>query len=349
MGISTDTAAQSVAHSIASAGRILAVTHANPDGDAIGSLIAFGHMAVALGKEIRLYCESPIPAHLAWLKSPVPILQRLEELCGWRPDRVLFLDCADEYRAGEAMAALVTRRDEADPDRADVICIDHHIANPLFGDVNWVDPGMGATGMMVALLAKEMGCALKGDLGEAIYLAIVSDTGSFTYGNTSALALQLAAEIVGNGLSLAEFTTKFENNWTLNRMHLWGALMREVKLLCSGNVVVSVVTDEHLARYNTERADLEGYASWLRRLKGSRVVILARSSAKGSKISLRSMGDVDVQAIAARFGGGGHKAAAGVDMRQPPREAATLILEAVCGEIGEDAACLNFQPGPCAR
>ena len=346
MARSTPTAARAVASSISSAERVLAVAHVNPDGDAIGSLAAMGHIALALGKETRLYCESPVPSYLAWLPFPAPVVRSLAELDGWRPDRVIFLDCADEHRAGEEMAGLVSQhREKAESGGIEVVCIDHHLANPLFADVNWVDPAMSATGMMLALLAKALALPLSGGLGEAIYLAIVSDTGSFTYGNTDALALRLAAEIVGNGLSLGEFTAKYENNWTLNRMHLWGALMREVSLLCSGKAVVSIVTDEHLARYNSERTDLEGYASWLRRLKDSKVVILARTSSKGSKISLRSMGDIDVQAIAARFGGGGHRAAAGIDMDLPPREAASAILEAVCKALGEEAVCQLAERG----
>lgn len=330
-------AAHDATQCIASGNRILAVTHVNPDGDAVGSLLALGHIAVALGKDIRLYCESPIPPFLAWLKSPVPVSRSLDELGSWQPDRIIFLDCADENRAGEEIRNRIAQYRESSGSGVKTVCIDHHIANPGFADVNWVDASMSATGMMVGFVGKDLGLPLSGGFGESVFLSMASDTGSFSFGNTTALTLQTAAEIVANGLSLAEFTAKYENNWTLDRMHLWGSLMREVALLCSGKAVVSIVTDEHLARYNSRRTDLEGYASWLRRLKGSKVVILARSSSKGSKVSLRSMGDVDVQAIAARFGGGGHKAAAGIDMAAPPREAAALVLEAVCKELGEDS------------
>ncbi|MCC8193040.1 MAG: DHH family phosphoesterase [Deltaproteobacteria bacterium] len=323
---------QAVARSLSSAGRILAVTHVNPDGDAVGSLVGLGHIAAALRSDIRLYCETPIPPHLAWLRSPTPILSALADLGDWTPDRVVFLDCADGKRAGAGIVAYLAGR--RDKNGLKTVCIDHHVANPNFADTNWVDPGMSATGMMIALLAKEFGIPLSGDLGEAVCLAIVSDTGSFSYANTSALALELTAEIVRNGLSMADFTTKYENHWTLNRMHLWGVLMREVRLLCDGKVVVSVVTDEMLERYNAPRAYLEGYASWLRRLANTKVVLLARPSRNGSKVSLRSMGDVDVQKIAAEYGGGGHKGAAGIDMTEQPREAADKVLEGICRALG---------------
>jgi len=324
---------QAVAQSILRARRILAVTHENPDGDAAGSLAALGHIAQSLGADVRLYCETPIPPYLNWIRYPSPVVASFDALAGWLPDLVVYLDCAEEIRAGEAIVEFVrVCREKA---AVETVCIDHHVANPHYADINWVDASMSATGCMVALLAKEKGVPLAGDLGEALCLAIISDTGSFSFGNTSALALELTAEIVKNGLSMADFTVKYENHWTLNRMHLWGALMKEVQLLCQGKVVVSVVTDELLERYNTSRSDLEGYASWLRRLANSKVIILARPSRKGCKISLRSMGDVDVQKIAAEFGGGGHKGAAGIDMPMPPAEAAEKVLGGVCHALGE--------------
>lgn len=334
-----DTAAQprrAVAQCIASAKRILAVTHMHPDGDAVGSLAALGHIAVSLGIDVRLYCETPLPDHLAWLHYPAPLVTNRAALGEWVPDCVIFLDCADDKRAGTEMADLIAacRAREAGCENIATICIDHHTGNPLYADYNWIDSSMSATGAMVALLAKSFGLPLAGDLGQALYFAIVADTGSFSYANTNALALELAAEIVKNGLSVADFTIKYENNWQLGRMHLWGALMGEVQLLCKGAVVVSVVTDELLRRYDARRTDLEGYASWLRRLAGSKVVLLVRPSRFGSKISLRSMGDVDVQKIAAEFGGGGHVGASGADMAEEPRKAAALVFKTVCAHLG---------------
>lgn len=334
--------AQAVAQSLAHAQRLLAVTHVNPDGDAVGSLVGIGHIAAALGIDVRLYCETPFPAHLGWINSPAPLLSSLDDLGDWVPDHIVFLDCADIRRPGDAVEAYINLIRDRSP--LTTICIDHHTGNPNYADINWVDPAMSATGILVGKLAKEKGLPLAGNLGEALCLAIVSDTGSFSYANTNATALEMTAEIVRHGLSMAEFTVKYENNWTLSRMHLWGELMREVQLLCDGKVVLSVVTDEILARYKAPRTDLEGYASWLRRLAGTKVVVLTRPARSGSKISLRSMGDIDVQAIAAEFGGGGHKGAAGVDMPDAPTEAAARVMEAVSRALGE--AC---GPLPAAR
>lgn len=330
---------QSIAQSVARSKRLLAVAHTNPDGDAIGSLVAFSLLAKALGIEVRLYCDSPIPDFLDCVDYPSPPVMSLAELGGWQADTVVFLDCAEERLAGPEMAECIAscRGKAHECAGTTLVCIDHHMTNPLFADINWVDASMSATGVMVGLLAREFDQPLSGPLGEAVYLAIVSDTGYFRFSNTNALALELAAEIVRNGLSLVDFANKYENTWTLSRMNLWGTLMREVKILCAGKIVVSVVTEAHLREYGTGKADLDGYASWLRRLKGVKIVILARPRRSGSKVSLRSMGDVDVQEIAAQFGGGGHKGAAGVNMADPPFEAANIILQCVCRSMDEES------------
>ena len=329
--IAATRAPENVMRLVCEAKRILAVTHENPDGDAMGSLAAFGAITLKLGIQTRLYCPSAIPRHLAWLAMPHPLLHSLEDK-GWMPDLVVFLDCADEDRAGRNAAAYALQaRDRG----IHTLCIDHHASNRGFADTNWVRPSACATGILVAALARDLGMPLTGELGEAVYLSVTSDTGSFTYGNTTAEALVLAAEIIAAGFSVAEFTQKSENNWSLARMHLWGYLMAEVTLQCQGQLVVSIVPEETLRRFNVPETDLEGYASWLRRLEGVKVALLARPGGKGTKISLRSMGDVDVQAVATQFGGGGHAGAAGLDMPESPESAVEKVRLAIQQALGQ--------------
>lgn len=314
-----------------SATRILITTHKNPDGDALGSAAAFGRIAQSLGKEVRIFCETPTPDHLEWLPMPAKLVHSMEELGDWHFDTLTVLDCADQYRAGPEMAELLTAPFAERKYR--ILCIDHHTGNPLYGDENWVDPNYCATGAIIGELARSLRIPLAGALGKALYLAVASDTGSFSYANTNAQALHLAAEIVDNGLSVSEFTQEYEYNWSLARMRLWGQLMNEIRLECDGAIVVSVVTAAHLEQYGLKPNALEDYASWLRRLAGVKVVLFARTAKHGTKISLRSMGDVNVQAVAARFGGGGHIAAAGIDMPGEPGEAAARILPVLSEQV----------------
>lgn len=309
--------------------RVLLVSHINPDGDAIGSAAALGWVARALESDVRLLLVTGLPDYLSWLPLPGSWVRTVEELGSWVPDLVAAVDCGDAERTGPILASFFTRGVAPAPgwESASTLNIDHHLDNPCFAAVNWTDHTRSATGEMVGLLAEHTGVVLQGDLAKAVYMALVSDTGNFTYSNTSPEALAMAARILKNGLDLAAFTDQFENNWTLDRMRLWGKLMNEVTLHAGGAVICSVVPRHYLTELGLKKADLEGFASSLRRIKGVRVVLYIREDAPGrSKVSLRSSGGVDVNRVAVAFGGGGHTAASGIDMALDPEDARAVLL-----------------------
>lgn len=308
---------------------IIITTHANPDGDAIGSLGAMGHVLATLGKRFCLCNVSGVPSHLSWVPLPGQVYTSFEEL-PFQPRLAIVLDCGDEKRPGEALRAPLAALPS--------INIDHHQGNPLFGTVdNWVEPQRAATGEMVAEIALALGQPLAGALGECLYLALVSDTGSFSFGNTSARVLSLAAEIVGNGLDVAALTERHDNQWSFARMQLWGRLMQEMRLAFDGTVAISVIPDALIESCGARRADLEGWASQMRKVRGVRVSVMVRGNGpEGSKVSLRSTGPDDVRAVAARFGGGGHRNAAGVEMSLPPEEASRQVVAALGEQLGLD-------------
>lgn len=313
--------------------RILVGTHQGPDGDAVGSLAALGHICRELGLEVRLYCISEIPGDLSWLPLPGPLAHSLGELRGWTPDILALVDCGAANRASDEMGDFFQGRKIAGLDRKQVATLnfDHHISNPSFADLNWVDVKAPATAEIIARLARHLNIPLAGGLGEAIYLGLATDTGNFTYSSTGAESLRLAAEIIDSGLKVDELFEKYENTWSLGRMQLWGELMQNITLHAGGKIVSSVITQETLRRHNCDSSDLEGFVSFLRHLKGVEVSLLAREGVtSGSKISLRSMGGnsaVDVQAVAARFGGGGHRSAAGAVTRYPVKQIEAMVLE----------------------
>jgi phosphoesterase RecJ-like protein len=239
------------------------------------------------------------------------------------------VDCADAPRGGPELHQLISGENAASP-AVPVLNIDHHTSNKGYGAVNWVVPESAATGELIGLLAEAAGMSLGGALGQALDLAISSDTGNFTYSNTSASCLEMAGRLVRDGLDVGAFTDKYENNWNLARMHLWGRLMSEISLHENGAVALSVVPRRYLDELGLGKASLEGFASWLRKLAGVRVGLFIREDKPNyCKISLRSMGDVDVQKVAARFGGGGHVAAAGAEISLSPSETAEQVLAAL--------------------
>lgn len=310
--------------------RVLVTAHANPDGDALGSMCAMARLCLLLGKEVQMVCASRIPDFLDWLPLPVPLRHSYAELSGWVPELAVFLDCGTPDRAGPDGAALAAGHTLPGWKQVEILNVDHHVDNPNYGRVNFVHPEAGATAELVGSMAEYLGHALKGELGEAVYLGLCSDSGNFSFSNTSPSLFAMASRIVKNGLKIEEFTEKYENNWSMGRMQLWGHLLLNLHFFADGKIVSAVVHNETLKKFGCKASDLENFASFLRHLQSAKVSILVREKASGSKASLRSMGGanaVDVQKIAALFGGGGHKSASGVEMQLPPNQAEQAIIK----------------------
>lgn len=319
--------------------KVLVTAHVNPDGDALGSMVAVAHLCLALGREARLAVQSNLPAFLKWLEIPVPRVASYAELGGWVPDLVVYLDCAMPDRVGPDGAALAAGDRLPGWEDVKILNIDHHPGNPDFGDVNFVEPSAGATAELVGTLAEHMGQKLVGPLGEAVYLGLSSDTGNFSYASATPSLMAMAARIVAGGLKVEEFIDKSENNWSLGRMQLWGELLQGLGQAADGRIVYSVITNAILKKHRCKASDLEGFVSFLRHLKDVRASLLVREkNTVGSKISLRSRGgahSLDVRRVAERFGGGGHAGAAGADMALPPEEAARAVLAELVAALEE--------------
>ena len=302
----------------------LVAAHTHPDGDAIGATLAAAHLLKALGKRAVIYNATGLPESYAWLKLPVPLVTRLTQLdaLSFRPQACLMLDCGDLPRAGDEMAAAWQAGKFAA-----TAAIDHHRDNPLFADVNWVNPATGATAQMVGELAQLLGFELSGELGEAVYLGISGDTGNFTYDNTTPDILTMAASIVGHGFNVAAFHSHLDEQWTLPRLKAWGELLGRVETAFDGRVAYVAAEPEFFERHRLPSTDYSDFSSLLRRIRGVSIGLFIRSTGPGQcKASLRSSGPVDVCTPAVMFGGGGHRNAAGVEMAVLPREALLLLL-----------------------
>ncbi len=313
--------------------RFLVASHANPDGDALGSAAALTGLLLAMGKDVRIYNASGVPNFLDWLPLPCPLVRTLPELDGFTPDWTFVLDCGDLPRVGPEM--------EAAASDFRIINIDHHLDNPNFGEENWVDPKQAAVGSMIAELAHEFDIPLAGDIGEAIYLAIVSDTGQFSYGNTTPQVMALASEILALGLDAGDFTAKSQNLWSLTRMRLWSLALAEVRLYCGGAIGVLAITRQMLNEAGATKEDCEGLVEAVRRIRGVRIAISLREELDGHvRISLRSFGEDNVQAVARQFGGGGHKNASGATYFGSLEDAETALMAAAADH-------LNLPQTPC--
>lgn len=296
--------------------------HAAPDGDALGCTAAVGFILEALGKNFSLLNDSPVPPQYGWLELPAPLLPTPPDEAY---DLAIVLDCGDAPRLGNLQGVL-------DPARMAVI--DHHLGNPGFGAVNWIDPKRCATGEMVALLAKDLGVPLAGPIAQALYTAMATDTGFFSFGGTTALSMELGAELIRNGLDVGATGALIKNQWTMNRLRLWSEVLGQIRLRHDGQVGVIRVSQAMLQRTATGPEDCEGLINNALRVRGVAAAILARELPEGGvKFSLRSVGAVDIQAVAASFGGGGHKNAAGGTLDLALEDAEEALVAGVAAAV----------------
>ncbi len=302
---------------------IVVAAHGNADGDAIGSTCAMGFLLKALGKRYALYNATGVPAFLEWLTLPGPLYTRLAQL-PFRPELVVALDCGDLWRTGHELSENFRQYASLN--------IDHHLGNDNFGSLgNYVKPQAAATGQLVAEVAEAAGVPLTGGLAAGVYVSLVADTGSFSFGNTTPEVLELTARMMRLGLDVAALRASFDSQWTLSKARLWGRLLyQRVRLEDQGRVAVCEVGPEDFAQTGSVKSDLEGFAEQLRAFAGVRVGVLLREDYPGKlKLSLRSRGSDDVRQVAVAFGGGGHTNAAGANVDLPRAEALAKVLEMI--------------------
>ncbi len=302
----------------------LVAAHYNPDGDAIGSTCAVGHILQSLGKRFSLYNASGLPARYDFTPQPAPIATTLPDTM---PRWTVVLDCGAADRMGDP---LLSRKDETQ-----MINIDHHLGNNAFGQENWVAVDQPAVGSMIALLAEELGIPLTGPLAQCIYLAVSTDTGFFSYGSTTPESLELAAKMLRDGLDIAQMNMVITKQWSEERMRLWTEVMDTVELYLDKKIAIGAITREMFKRTNTTSEDTENIINFIRRLKPVRVaVILREENPDCYKFSLRSYGTDNVQEVAAKFGGGGHKNASGGTINAPLDDAKMMLVDVIGGTLG---------------
>src|SRR5437763_4796519 len=298
-----------VADAIRSHDRFLLVTHENPDGDALGSILAMKLALDQLGKDsvMYLYGEAPLPAEYRFME--------LEELRrelpdDWRERVLLALDCANETRPGP------------DPDLLAgaqlVIDVDHHHDNSRFGDVNLVVPNASSTGEVLRDLFEELGVGLTPEIAEALYIALVTDTGRFQYSNTTPKALRLAAELVEAGADGHRIFQGVYESVQFAKLKLLARALDRAQVYEGGAIVVSYLLRTDFADVGAAEPYSEGIIDYLRAVEGAQMAVLIREPPRrpgdgpSRRVSLRSSADeLDVSAIARGSGGGGHRQAAG--------------------------------------
>jgi len=312
---------EAVADVIRGHDRFLVATHENPDGDALGSMLATRLGLEALGKEAIMYLsgDAPLPGEYAFLDLSGLVRTPPDDL----DDRiVLAVDCANERRIAEDTTFL---------DRAlTVVDIDHHHDNSRFGDVNLVVGDASSTAEIVRDLFAELDVALTPQIAEALYVALVTDTGRFQYSNTTPKALRLAAELVEAGADVHGIFRHVYETVQFAKLKLLARALERAQPFEGGRLVISYLLRDDFADAGAEEPYSEGIIDYLRAVEGSEVVALIREPPRDEgptrRISLRSSHDeVDVSAIARKRDGGGHRQAAGFSSEESIAEIIDFI------------------------
>ena len=303
--------------------RFLVTSHENPDGDALGSLLAAHLLLGQLGKDSLMVMtgQAPLPAEYRFLALPDRGLVR--EAPADTAERVLLaVDCANASRLSDA--TLLERTPLS-------INLDHHHDNSRFGDINLVASEASSTGELLADLARTLGVQLTPEIAEALYVALVTDTGRFQYTNTTPKALRLAADLVEAGADVHKVFQGVYETVQFAKLKLLARALDRAQIFDGGRVVVSYLLRTDFGDVGAEEPYSEGIIDYLRAVEGAELAALIREPPReGSparKVSLRSSVDeLDVSAIARAFGGGGHRQAAGFSTDLPIDEITTRIV-----------------------
>jgi phosphoesterase RecJ-like protein len=322
-----------IADAIRTHDRFLVVSHENPDGDALGSLLAM-HLALRqLGKDSEMLLAGDVP---------LPVEYRFMDLDDVRrglpadPDGrvVVAVDCAKDSRVGPVSELL---------EKAPLVLdIDHHHDNNRFGDVNLVVGDASSTGEILRDVFRELGVELTPEIAEPLYVALVTDTGRFQYSNTTAKALRLAAELVEAGADVKRVFRGVYESVQFGKLKLLARALERAEVHEGGRLVISVIRREDFAAVGAEEPYSEGIVEQLRAIEGSDVVALIREPPRDDgpnvRVSLRSSHDeIDVSAIARKAGGGGHRQAAGFSSDQTVDEVSAFIRREFATAAGSTA------------
>jgi phosphoesterase RecJ-like protein len=298
---------QAVADTIRANDKFLVVAHENPDGDALGSLLATALALRSLDKDVVMYLSGNAPPPAEYRFLDLTNVQRA--LPADTEERVLLaVDCANERRIGESDTGV---------DRARlVVDVDHHHDNSRFGDVNLVVDDASSTAEIVRDVLRELGVALTPEIAEALYVALVTDTGRFQYTNTTPKSLRLAAELVEAGANVHDIFRHVYETVQFAKLKLLARALERARVFEGGRLVVSYLVKSDFGDVGAEEPFSEGIIDHLRAVEGSEMVALIREPPRGDgperRVSLRSSHDeVDVSAVARKLGGGGHRQAAG--------------------------------------
>lgn len=307
------------------------LSHVRPDGDAIGSQLALGFSLMAMGKTVRMINEDGLPENLAFLPGSDRIESPPAEVLD--VEVAIALDTATKPRLGDAAL-------HAASGAKLWINIDHHVSNPKYGDLNFIDSTSPATGQILYDLITGLDMPLPDETRDAIYVAVSTDTGSFQYPSTTARTYEMAADLTRRGVNVGEINSKTYDDHPYRRLELMRALLNTLERSGDGVLAHWELRDQTRIDLALRPEDSEGLIDVIRAIRGVQLAVFFEELEGGKiRVSMRSKDRrLDVCKIALEFGGGGHALAAGIRMAGPLDEAKQKVLGAIRRRIAEVAS-----------
>jgi phosphoesterase RecJ-like protein len=299
----SDTLAEA-AKTIANAQQIALACHVNPDGDALGSMLGLFHVLRAAG--LTVVASFPTPFVVAPHYRDLPGLDQLAKPDDFpvAPEVMVTFDCGSLARLADLAPSATAART--------LIVVDHHISNECYGSINVVEPEAPASGWVVQQLIDELGLPLTRDAAVCLYAALVCDTGRFQYETTTPAVFDLARRLTEFDVPIARLSRALFEEHRFAYLKLLGEALEQAELVREQRFVWTAVTQDMLRRHDVTLDEVEGLIDIVRRTSEAEVTCVLKEEPDGSvRVSLRSLGDVDVRRIAEANGGGGHRFAAG--------------------------------------
>lgn len=335
----TDSALAQIADALRGRRRFVVTSHARPDGDAIGSALAMAYALRELGKEVRVAFSDPPPAPMLVFPGvpEIEVTSRIDDPA----DAVIIMECGDVRRPG--IDGL---------ERGFVVNIDHHPGNTSYGALNWIDLSAAACGEMVFDLVQALGAPLTLEVATHVYIAILTDTGSFHYSNITPRTFDICRLCMQAGVSPPAVARAIFDSNRLGRLKLFGAVLNGMQLDATGRIATLTVDEALTRETGGTYDDTEGLINLPLTVKDILAVVFFKQQTDGGpdawRVSMRSKGAIDINAVAKEFGGGGHKNASGCSARGTLAELQALFETKVAAAIDKGWTASSSLTSPSA-
>jgi phosphoesterase RecJ-like protein len=297
--------------------RIAITSHLRPDGDSVCTSLALAIMGEQLGKTMSIVNKDNTPFPFSHFPEVGRI--RIGQIDPAESDMVILLECADVSRSGQENLGDCYK-----------INIDHHVSNFAFADINWINPRASAVGEMIFELGERLGAPIPPPAAEFLYCAIVSDTGSFQFSNTTAKAFETCTKLAILGASPIKVSEMLYSNNPPEKIKLLGQVLSTLRMNGSGTIAAITMFKKNLSDLKLKEIDTEDITTLARSIKGVEMVLFFKEMEKDTfRVSLRSKGGANAALVAEHFGGGGHIHASGFTAYGPYEKLIVEIPETV--------------------